>query len=80
MKRRTFLLAGALVPGWRYAYAQTPGKVWLIGRLNPATAAQAGPYLAEFRRGLQELGYAEGRHFVLEERNADLWCRLCDWL
>ena len=72
MKRREFvaMIGGALAAPLD-AFGQIRGNIFRIGFLNPITAAQALPYLAEFRQGLQELGYAEGKHFVLEERNAD---------
>jgi putative ABC transport system substrate-binding protein len=72
--RRELLLAlgavplGAAVP----ALAQQPGKVWRIGFLYGASresALETGRYGA-FLQGMRELGYIEGKHFVVEARFA----------
>jgi putative tryptophan/tyrosine transport system substrate-binding protein len=54
------------------ARAQQVGKVPRIGYLSPGSA-KPGPlaYHDEFRRGLRELGYVEGRNIALEYRFAD---------
>jgi putative ABC transport system substrate-binding protein len=53
--------------------AQQAGKLWRIGFLaggaRPASLASGA--LAEFSRGMRELGYVEGRHFVIEWRFAE---------
>ena len=53
------------------AEAQTPGKVWRIGMLETTSMALNAPNLDAFRRGLRELGYVEGRNFMIEYRSAD---------
>ena len=50
---------------------QTPVKIYRIGMVEPISAELNAGNLAAFRQGLQELGYEEGRHFVLEYRSAD---------
>jgi len=72
MKRRRFvaMIGGALAAPLT-ALAQTRDKVFRVGLLNPTTAADGRPYFAEFRQGLLQLGYVEGKNLVLEERNAD---------
>ena len=67
MKRREFLLflGGAATPS-RSLRAQQPRRIGLI-RLAPPDATQ----LADFRAGLEENGYAEGRNLAIEYRYAD---------
>jgi ABC-type uncharacterized transport system substrate-binding protein len=48
--------------------AQQPKKIAKIGVLSPSTPAAAAHLFEAFRRGLQELGYVEGKTFVLEFR------------
>jgi len=53
--------------------AQQPGKIWRIGFLYFGTresAVESGRYGA-FLDGMRELGYVEGRNFVVEARFAD---------
>ena len=70
MRRRTFMAGFSstlLWPAW--ARAQQPAAqqrslpvVAFIGALSPETSVR---YLDEFRRGLGELGYVEGRNVVI---------------
>ncbi len=47
------------------AYAQQSGKVWRIGTLFSGSPATHGHYVDWFRQGLRDLGYVEGRNYVL---------------
>ncbi len=74
MRRRDFitLLGTAVVVGPLPAAAQQPaGKFHRIGMLETAPAADNTANLDAFRKGLKELGYAEGRNFAIEYRSAD---------
>ena len=51
--------------------AQQPKKIAKIGVLSPSTPAAAAHLFEAFRRGLQELGYVEGKTFVLELRHGE---------
>jgi putative tryptophan/tyrosine transport system substrate-binding protein len=58
--------------------AQPAGKVWRIGVLGfaPSTADMVGPdpkneFTKALLRGLRELGYVYGQHFVTEPRGAE---------
>src|SRR5688500_15263151 len=58
--------------------AQPPARVyrigWLTGRPPPGSSPDANqsrsPNLAALREGLRDLGYVEGRHYVVEARSA----------
>ena len=72
MDRRTFnggialgLLAAPLV-----ARAQKPAMP-VIGYLGSASPGQFAPYVAGFRRGLNETGYVEGKNVAVEFRWAE---------
>jgi len=76
MKRRDFITllggaaAAASVFGTTTAHAQRAGRVWRIGFLASAprpVSIEASPY-GGFLQGMRELGYVEGRDFVMEWR------------
>jgi putative tryptophan/tyrosine transport system substrate-binding protein len=72
--RRTFLVAlgTAAVAAPLEAFAQQrSGKVPRIGWLVPGTRADQDPLLEEYRRGMRELGYIEGRTVDTEYVYAD---------
>ena len=51
--------------------AQQPEKVYRIGMLERTSPAINAANLDGFRRGLRELGYVEGKTFIIEYRSAD---------
>ena len=53
------------------AEAQQAGKVYRIGMLESTSPAINAANLEGFRRGLGELGYLEGKNFVIEYRSAE---------
>jgi putative ABC transport system substrate-binding protein len=77
MQRREFitLLGGAVTAslGWPRAVLaqQPPTKVFRIGFLGLPTASSLPQRPEAFRAGLRDLGYREGRDFVIEYRWAD---------
>ena len=72
--RRTFLVAlgtaAVAVPLAAFAQ-QRSGKIPRIGWLVPGTRADQDPLLEEYRRGMRELGYIEGRTVETEYVYAD---------
>jgi len=52
-------------------HAQQPTKIPRIGYLNAVSPASVSDRIASFRKGLQELGYVEGKNIVIESRYAD---------
>jgi putative ABC transport system substrate-binding protein len=75
MRRRQFiaLLGGAAI--WPLAtcigFAQISPKKTLIGFLGPGSKAANGRYYSGLPLGMGELGYVEGRDYVLAYRYAD---------
>ena len=71
--RREFItLLGGVAAAWPLAArAQQSGQNFRIGLVETTSAELNATNLAAFRRGLQELGYTEGRNLVLEYRSAD---------
>ena len=53
------------------AAAQHPPKIARIGFLSTTSPSNVPARLEAFRRGLSELGYVEGKNFVLEYRYAE---------
>lgn len=72
MRRRNFitLLGGAAIAWPCGVRAQKPAMP-VIGFLGSASPAQFAPYVAGFRRGLNETGYVEGRNVAIDFRWAE---------
>jgi putative ABC transport system substrate-binding protein len=73
MQRREFitLIGGAAVAWPRSVRAQQPAKVARIGWMSRGKATDSDINMDAFRQGMRELGYVEGRSFVMEPRFAD---------
>jgi putative tryptophan/tyrosine transport system substrate-binding protein len=72
MERRTFMamLTGGIVVAPLVAEAQQAPKIVKIGVLFVSDPAVVAHFLEAFRQGLRELGYVEGKTFVLEVRSS----------
>lgn len=68
MKRRAFLLAGALTP---FAVRAQSGRAYRIGLLETASASANRANVEALLHGLKEAGYVEGRNLVIDYRSAD---------
>lgn len=70
--RRTLncAIAGALLAAGFAGRAQTPGKVYRIGWLSSGPWAGTQP-LEVFNQGMRELGWVEGRHYIIDNRYTD---------
>jgi putative ABC transport system substrate-binding protein len=72
MRRREFItLVGAAAAWPLTTSAQQSEKVYRIGMLERTSTAINAANLDGFRQGLRELGYAEGKNYVIEYRSAD---------
>jgi putative tryptophan/tyrosine transport system substrate-binding protein len=73
MNRRAFVvgLGAALVAPLAAEGQPTAGKVAKIGLITPSSPAGSGHLVEAFRQGIRELGYIEGKTFVLEARYGD---------
>ncbi len=66
------VIALVLVVTWAVAQAQQPAKVPRIGYVSgTGNASNQGPYVEALRQGLRDLGYIEGKNFVIEYRGAE---------
>jgi putative ABC transport system substrate-binding protein len=73
MRRREFLaIIGGAAAAWPGSgRAQQDGRIYRLAQLSGGTAASRIPLLAALMRGLQDLGYVEGKNVVVEQRNAE---------
>ena len=68
IERRHFLVAaGALLAVPRLGLAQRRAGVWLIGYIG---GGAPGTYFDEFREGMRDLGYQDGKDVLFERRSA----------
>jgi len=65
------LAAGALLAAPMTSFAQQQSRVWRIGFLTNGTVTSTQGQIAAFVRGLNELGYFEGRNIIIESRWAE---------
>jgi putative tryptophan/tyrosine transport system substrate-binding protein len=74
MKRKVtvLILCAMLLALCFSAEAQQPGKIPRIGYISgTGSASDPGPYVEALRQGLRDLGYVEGKSFVIEYRGAE---------
>ena len=68
----SFALCAMLLTLCLPAEAQQPAKIPRIGYVSGAgNTSNPGPYVEALRQGLRDLGYIEGKNFVIEYRGAD---------
>ena len=72
MRRREFTAIIAGAAAWPFvAHAQQTGKVWRIGFLSGASRSVVSNAYDAFVQGMRELGYVEGKDFVIEWRSVE---------
>ena len=81
MSTRLFglVLATILLATVHSAQAQQTQKVPRIGYLLEITPSGSAMLLNAFRQGLRDLGYIEGKNFVIEPRWARIWTSCRPW-
>ena len=68
----SFILVGAFALHHSYLEAQQAPKIPRIGYVSgTGTGTNQGPYVEALRQGLRELGYTEGKTYVIEYRGAE---------
>jgi putative ABC transport system substrate-binding protein len=66
------VLVGLAVVSVHLADAQQPTRIPRIGYVSgTGDATNQGPYVEALRQGLRDLGYVEGKNFVIEYRGAE---------
>jgi putative ABC transport system substrate-binding protein len=69
MRRREFITLVSGAAAWSVAaHAQQPDKMPVIGFLGASSAEAYESRLGSFRRGLNEMGFAEGQNIAIEYR------------
>src|SRR5262245_47247098 len=71
IKSLAFALCALLFGLSLSAEAQQTNKVPRIGVLNATSAASLTSRMAQFQKGLRELGYIDGKNVTIEYRYAD---------
>jgi putative ABC transport system substrate-binding protein len=70
--KTVLLLIGFVLASIHFADAQQPAKIPRIGYVSgTGSATDQGPYVEALRQGLRDLGYVEGKNFVIEYRGAE---------
>jgi putative tryptophan/tyrosine transport system substrate-binding protein len=69
MRRREFVtLIGGVAAAWPLAVRAQQAATPVIGLLHPGSPEANPKFMAEFRKGLGETGYVEGRNVTIEYR------------
>jgi putative tryptophan/tyrosine transport system substrate-binding protein len=69
MNRREFIsLLGGAAAAWPLAASAQQPAMPVVGYLNLGGSPESDPRLTGLRRGLNQIGYVEGRNFVIEYR------------
>ena len=70
--RREFIALVGCAAMWPLAArAQQAGKVWRIGFLSAVSRESGSRSYAALQQGMRELGYVEGKDFVIEWRSVE---------
>jgi putative ABC transport system substrate-binding protein len=72
IRRREFISVLGAAAAWPLtAHGQQSGKVWRIGLISGGSRASTFNIVAGFPQGMRDLGYVEGKDFIMEYRFAE---------
>ncbi len=72
MKRREFVaLAGGAAAAWPLTVHAQQSALPVVGWLHPRPLNASRQFLSNFRKGLGEVGFVEGKNVIIELRSAD---------
>ena len=79
MRRREFItLIGGAAVSWPLAARAQQAAIPVVGFINPRSPEGCTHFGADFRKGLEEVGYVEGQNVTVEYRWLDgRYDRLC---
>jgi putative ABC transport system substrate-binding protein len=69
-RKLLFALGASALVSPLASFAQPATKVWRVGFLWESDPSSYAAQLDSFKNGMRELGYAEGRDYVIEQRSA----------
>ena len=68
MRTKCFILGSAMVLCSLASQFSLAQQVARIGFISSSTTSVTSPFLAAFKEGMSDLGYEEGKHYIVEYR------------
>jgi len=72
-RKMVIVLGASVIAAPLSSFAQQQGKIWRVGFLSPRHVdyVDSDVFYGPFLRGMRELGYVEGKNFIIEWRSAE---------